>query len=145
MKIKAISGDETKDVESEKRERNKEPSKYDNNEFINIKNLKKQFRESTKNYKLSEDNKTLLYKTKIKIYNKKTDKYEHIYEYHYVPKIEELNIKLFEYHCKNFYYNKKDLIYIFKENKINFYGLQAITRLCKKLSSMYKKYKNNTS
>lgn len=44
-----------------------------------------------------------------------------IYEYHYVPKIKELNIKLFEYHCNNFYCNEKDLFYIFKENIIKDY------------------------
>ena len=141
---KKISEDKTKSIERKKRGRNKELSKYDTNEFVNIKNLKKLFRESTKNYKLNEDNKTLLYKTKIKIYNKKNDKYEYIYEYHYISKIKELNIKLFEYHCNNFHCNEKDLFYIFKENKINFYGLQAIIQDYVK-NSMYTKYKNNKS
>ena len=94
-----------------------------------LKIKKKKFRESTKNYKLSEDNKTLLYKTKAKIYNKINLKYELIYEYHKVSKIKELNEKLLEYYCNNFHCNERGLISIFKENKINFYELQTIIQV----------------
>ena len=45
-----------------KRSRSSEPIKYNENELINIKNLKTAFRKSTANYKLSKDNK-LIYVT----------------------------------------------------------------------------------
>ena len=57
---------------------------------------------------------------------KKTNLKETRIDYCYVPKIVELNAKLFEFHCNNFHCNEKDLINIFKNNKINFYELQTI-------------------
>ena len=41
--------------------------KYDYNEIINVKNLKKQFRKCEKKYKFS-DNNTFLYKTKTRTF-----------------------------------------------------------------------------
>jgi hypothetical protein len=47
---------------------------YKHNELINIKALKNQFRKSTKNYCISEENK-LLYKVKTKHTDAKTNKF----------------------------------------------------------------------
>ena len=57
---------------------------------------------------------------------KKKNLKESKFEYTYVPTIVELNEKLFDYHCNNFHCNEKDLIQIFKNNNMNFYGLQTI-------------------
>ena len=98
---------------------------YENHKLIDIKNLKTKFRRSAKNYKLSSNDK-LLYKTKIKIFINKSNSYNISYDYLHVPTVKELNNYLYEFHCNNFHCNEKDLIQIFKDNKINFYGLQSL-------------------
>ena len=80
---------------------------YGINEYINVKNLKTQFRVSASKYKLTDDSKGLMYKTKINFINEKTSLKESKIEYTYVPTIVELNEKLFDYHCNNFHCNEK--------------------------------------
>ena len=48
-----------------------------------------------------------MYKIKIYFINEKTNLKETKIEYTYVPKIVELNEKLFDYHCNNFFLMKK--------------------------------------
>ena len=100
---------------------------YAPNEIIDIKNIKIKFKRSAKNYKLSKNYK-LLYKTKIKKYNNKTNLYDFSYDYLQLPTVKDLNNYLYEFHCHNFHCNEKDLIQLFKDNKINFYGLQSIVQ-----------------
>ena len=79
---------------------------YENDEFIDINNLKTKFRRSAKNYKLSSNDK-LLYKTKIKIFNNKSNSYNISYDYLHVPTVKELNNYLYDFHCNNFIVMKK--------------------------------------
>ena len=70
---------------------------YGNNEIINIKNMKCQFKKSVKHYKLSEDN-NLLYEAKTKIFNKLDNTYKIKKELYEVPTVEILNNNLYEIH-----------------------------------------------
>ena len=137
----SIIKDKIKDNEIRKRGRNSQPVEYSIYEYINVKNLKTQFRASASKYKLTDDGKGLIYKTKIYFINEKTNLKETKIEYNLVPKIVELNEKLFDYH-----YNEKDLIKIFKNNNINFYGLQTIIQEYVKScpSCLCSKYENIT-
>ena len=67
---------------------------YAPNEIIDIKNIKIKFNRSAKNYKLSKNDK-LLYKTKIKTYNNKTNSYDFSYDYLQVSNVKDLNNYLF--------------------------------------------------
>ena len=80
-------------------------------------------------------------KTKINFINEKTNLKETKIEYNLAPKIVELNETLFDYHC-----NEKDLIKIFQNNNINFYGLQTIIQEYVKScpSCLCSKYENST-
>ena len=131
--------DKIKAKEIKKRGRNSESVEYNNSKWINVRNLKTQFKISKSKYKLTNDGKGLKYKTKFQIYNEKTNLKEATIEYCYVSKNVELNEKLFEFHC-----NEKDLINNFKNNKINFYGLQTIiqqyVKNCQYVFKIYKQY-----
>ena len=76
-----------------------------------------------KNYVLSE-HKELLYIKKIK--NDKTNKFESKFEHLRVPTINQLNEKLYEFHALNFSVNESEVINMFLNNKIGFYGLNVI-------------------
>ena len=56
---------------------------YKHNELINIKDLKKQFRKSSKNYCISEENKQL-YKVKTKHTDAKTNKVFYVDDFYLV-------------------------------------------------------------
>ena len=64
--------------------------KYRDNELINIKVLKNQFRNSAKNYCLFEENK-LLFKVKAKHTEIKTNKLFCLDDFYFVSKLKELN------------------------------------------------------
>ena len=47
-------------------------------------------------------------------------------KYLIVPKVKELNEYLYKFHTENFHCNEKDLVEIFKEKGIGYYGLTKV-------------------
>ena len=108
-----------------KKGRSEEHIKYEENEIINIKNLKKEFRKASKHYTLSSNNELLYirYITKKDPITKKNTKVKLNLK---VPTVKELNLKLYELHAGQFHCNYIDVQDSFKRNNIGFYGINEI-------------------
>ena len=90
----------------------------------NIKNMKKDFREMAKKYKLNDKDK-FIYKKYIKEKDYNGLLKEKLIELR-LPTVKELNLKLYEYNCKNFHCNYIDVQDKFFGNNIGFYGLNSV-------------------
>ena len=108
----------------EKKGRTEYPLEYKENELINIKSLKNEFRKSTKNIFFLKI--TNFYIKKIKQINPNSKKINYIEELYKVPTVSELNKFFYKFHVENFHCNAKDTIHFFDINKIGFYGLNTI-------------------
>ena len=106
-----------------KKGRNDVGIEHDSNEIINIKNLKTQFRNVCKNYKIINDKLYNIKKTKIK---NNIEKFDLILEELLVPTVEEFNNLLYEYHTDTCHGNYKELKKKFNENKIGYIGIDNI-------------------
>lgn len=106
-----------------KKGRNENGIIYEKDEYINIKNLKTQFREVCKNYKIKDDK--LFY---IKIIKKRGEdgKFIKTKMDFYVPTIKELNNLLYEFHNKTCHANYKELKNEFYLNKIGYMGMDSM-------------------
>ena len=91
----------------------------------NIKNMKKEFRKTAKQYLITEK-KDLYYKRVYKIKNILNGLYEEKHLILKVPTVKELNEKLYEYHADNFHCNYKEVQNKFKQNKIGYYGINSL-------------------
>ena len=108
----------------EKKGRTEYPLEYKENELINIKSLKNEFRKSTKNIFFLKI--TNFYIKKIKQINPNSKKINYIEELYKVPTVSELNKFLYKFHIENAHCNSKDTNHFFDINKIGFYGLNII-------------------
>ena len=89
-----------------KKGRNDVGIEYNSNEIINIKNLKTQFRNVCKNYKIINDKLYYIKKTKIK---NNFGKFDLNLEEFLVPTVEEFNNLLYENHIDTCHGNYKEL------------------------------------
>ena len=87
--------------------------------------MKKEFRNSTKKYKLNNEGE-LIFQRNIKEKDMKTGEIITKNLELKVPTIKELNEKLYEFHCQRFHCNYKEVQDQFKENNIGFYGINSI-------------------
>jgi hypothetical protein len=97
---------------------------YESNEFINVKNLKTQFKRVSNNY-IIKNNNNFFYKKKLR-HKMDNGKYETIIEEFYIPTVEGLNNLLYEYHSKSCHSNYKDLKALFYQNKIGYIGMDLV-------------------
>ena len=97
---------------------------FESNEFINVKNLKTQFKRVCNNY-IIKNNDKLFNKKKLR-HKMDNGKYETIIEEFYIPTVEGLNNLLYEYHSKSCHSNYKDLKALFYQNKIGYIGMDLV-------------------
>ena len=93
------------------------------NELLNIKNMKTNFKRSCKNYFI-KDNK-LYYKKKVKFKNIQ-NKWENKIIDMYVPTINQLNELLYKYHVNTCHSNYKELRELFTKNNIGYIGIDNL-------------------
>ena len=98
---------------------------YDDNEYINIKNMKTQFKRTTKNYILLENN-DLFYIRKFKNKNIFNGEDKSLTLFLLVPTIDKLNEKLYQFHVNNFHANYKVIQELFLKERIGFYGINEL-------------------